>query len=163
MMKTEETRNDDTRALHQSVKDGHVQEARALLERGVKADAVTKDSFAEETPLCHAASCGNIEMMRLLLSYGADPNAMIYDGTNVFDYALVPKNAREVIALLFAGGLSVEARDSIGVSLSGVNPKASGRARRFAEHNSYRESVAYMEKQLNLHRGIWKRDMRSRG
>ncbi len=114
MMETKETSNDDILALHEAVKDGRVQNARALLERGVKADAVTK--AGDETSLCHAASSGNIEMMRLLLSCGADPNATIYDGTNVFDYALVPKNAKEVIALLFESGLPIEARDGVGAT-----------------------------------------------
>ncbi len=103
-------------ALHEAVRLGQVHEVRALLESGAKADAVLKEEFSKKTPLCTAASKGNIEMMRLLLSHGADPNQRDYDGICVFDYALTPDNATEALALLFENGLPVDARDEVGTT-----------------------------------------------
>jgi len=64
-------------ALHLAVREGHVEIAKLLLDRGAEVDVLDPDDF---TPLHNAAWNGNLEMTELLLAAGADINAGTYDG-----------------------------------------------------------------------------------
>ncbi len=59
-------------ALHQAARRGYVSVAQALLDRGATIDA--RDA-KKETPLRRAVNCRQIEIVRLLVQYGADPHA----------------------------------------------------------------------------------------
>ena len=64
-------------ALHLAVREGHVDIAQVLIDRGAQVDVLDPDDF---TPLHNAAWNGNLEMTELLLAAGADINASTYDG-----------------------------------------------------------------------------------
>jgi hypothetical protein len=64
-------------ALHLAVREGHVEIAQVLIDRGAQVDVLDPDDF---TPLHNAAWNGNLEMTELLLEAGADIEASTYDG-----------------------------------------------------------------------------------
>jgi hypothetical protein len=82
------------------LKAGHglnpTQYALHLLQDGVPVDC--RDSLGE-TPLMKAAQCGNVEMVKLLLLWGADPRLQNQFGQNAFTIA-VSKDHRDVADLL---------------------------------------------------------------
>jgi hypothetical protein len=59
--------------VHALARGGHVHRLRAMLESDPSA-AKAKDAKGE-TPLHHAAQHGDLEVIKLLLAHGADPNA----------------------------------------------------------------------------------------
>jgi len=64
-------------ALHLAVREGQLDIARLLIDRGAEVDVLDTKDF---TPLHNAAWNGNLEMTELLLDAGADINASTYDG-----------------------------------------------------------------------------------
>ncbi len=58
--------------LHYAVQGGEVATVELLLEKGLEVDVRDDDN---NTPLLVAASCGNIPMVRFLMSHGADPQS----------------------------------------------------------------------------------------
>jgi ankyrin repeat protein len=65
-------------ALHLAVRDGHVEEARLLLEAGADIDGRTGGD--QSTPLLVALINGHYDLALELLEYGADPNLASEDG-----------------------------------------------------------------------------------
>jgi len=59
------------------VREGHLDIAKLLLDRGAQVDVLDPDDF---TPLHNAAWNGNLDMAKLLLEAGADIEASTYDG-----------------------------------------------------------------------------------
>ena len=59
-------------ALHKAAHVGNLEIAKMLLERGADANAIADYSIR---PLMYAVGRGDIEMVQLLLRYGADPSA----------------------------------------------------------------------------------------
>lgn len=85
-----------------------------LVDRGCNLDAVYAASG--DTPLCIAASTGQLDVMRLLLDRGADPDGAAADGrTPLYDAAL--NGQAEAIKLLLSRGAAVD-----GVAISGSAP-----------------------------------------
>ncbi len=64
-------------ALHIAVREGHLDIAMLLIDRGAEIDVLDRKDF---TPLHNAAWNGNLEMVQLLLEAGADIEASTYDG-----------------------------------------------------------------------------------
>jgi ankyrin repeat protein len=58
-------------ALHQAAREGWIEVARLLLDRGAKIDWCDQD---HRTALCLAVACGREEMVQMLLERKADPN-----------------------------------------------------------------------------------------
>ncbi|MCZ6470247.1 MAG: ankyrin repeat domain-containing protein, partial [Gammaproteobacteria bacterium] len=64
-------------ALHLAIREGYVDIAKLLLDRGAEVDVLDPNDF---TPLHNAAWNGNLDLVKLLLDAGADINASTYDG-----------------------------------------------------------------------------------
>jgi hypothetical protein len=64
-------------ALHIAVREGHLDIAKLLIDRGAEIDVLDRKDF---TPLHNSAWNGNLEMTKLLLDAGADIEASTYDG-----------------------------------------------------------------------------------
>jgi ankyrin repeat protein len=71
-------------ALHEASANGHTQIAMRLIERGASVDAETID---KATPLMCAAAWGQLDMVRILLGYGADPTKVDSTGATAADIA----------------------------------------------------------------------------
>ncbi len=73
-------------ALEYAVQDNHINYAKTLLEEGAKASI--KDGYGN-TPLWRATfnSRGNYELVKLLVSYGADPQSKNNSGMSPLDFA----------------------------------------------------------------------------
>lgn len=112
--------NDLTR-LRDAVKTGDVQTVRALLDAGVKVDGVPKpiDQYFTEMPaLSVAASNDNVEIAKLLLSHGADPNNASGVGPGLQGKtAIMRTNFLDVIDLLLAAGADPNHKDEAGETL----------------------------------------------
>jgi ankyrin repeat protein len=117
-----------------------------LLDKGANTNARTKESipirrfmlrttgtlewvdFTGQTPFLRAAYAGDVTVMRLLLKYGADPKLSAFAGTTplmaaagvnwVFDqtYDEGQKNLLEAVKLCFELGLSVNDKNSMGIT-----------------------------------------------
>ena len=69
-----------TPALYKPARDGDISKVRALLAAGADPNE-HKASFANWTPLHLAAGNSRVDVARLLLEHGADPNADAYSGS----------------------------------------------------------------------------------
>lgn len=58
-------------ALHRAVQIGHYRITKVLLEAGAEVDPISQ---SHRTPLLHACDADSLDMIRLLLDYGANPN-----------------------------------------------------------------------------------------
>jgi ankyrin repeat protein len=81
--------DDSALLLISSAKDGNVEAARMLLDRGVKPDG--KDD-SDATPLMYAAQAGSKELVNFLLARGANPRLRDFDGHDASDYAARAKH-----------------------------------------------------------------------
>lgn len=80
--------SDGMTALQQAAFEGNVEAAKLLLKN--QADVNTKDDW-DATPIITAVyseSGSEMEMVQLLLDYGADPTAVDADGMTAYDYAI---------------------------------------------------------------------------
>jgi ankyrin repeat protein len=84
--------------------------AKALLDRGANVEAL---GYHRTTPLVWAAMEGNVPMVELLLSRGADVKATNALGQNALTSGVL--NA-QIVRLLLAAGADVEAGDSLGIT-----------------------------------------------
>jgi len=98
-----------TTLLYASI-HGDLKRARRAIADG--AELERKGGIFEETPLMAAACRGQIEMVRLLLRHGANPNQRVDGSTALF--AAVERGARpnipEVVELLLAAGADIRAK-----------------------------------------------------
>ena len=78
--------------LHLAVFGGHEPAVRLLIERGADLEAVSTSSIAQVRPLGTAANFGRVELARLLLEAGADPDGTAPDGTTALDTAVANGN-----------------------------------------------------------------------
>lgn len=80
--------------LHQAASDGDVVFLQQLLEQGFPPDTLGgqmcwlrgASELCTRTPLHHSAKTGHLQCVRLLLTYGADPNARDGDGYTPVHY-----------------------------------------------------------------------------
>jgi len=84
---------------------------RWLLERGVSPDG--RMGHQGNTPLMQAAADGDLFVMKLLLQFGADPNALNFASENPLGFAVTWRQA-EAISLLVAAGADVNNTDDSG-------------------------------------------------
>lgn len=75
-----------------------------LLERGVSPDC--RSGYSGNTPLMHAACHSDLEMMKLLLQFGADLNAVNEYSEDAFGYAVTWEQP-QAVELLVARGVDV--------------------------------------------------------
>jgi ankyrin repeat protein len=78
--------------LHLAVFGGHEPAVRLLIERGADLEAVSTSSIAQVRPLGTAANFGRVELGRLLLEAGADPDGTSPQGTTALDTATANGN-----------------------------------------------------------------------
>jgi ankyrin repeat protein len=99
---------------------GDVETVRLLLDAGAKADDYPKSSQPRagdivagiRTPLMWAAYHNDLQMARLLLEWGADPNRSTYFG-NPLSHACM-SDSFQAAELLITRGANVNARDAVG-------------------------------------------------
>jgi hypothetical protein len=87
-------------ALHLAVREGHVDIAQVLIDRGAEVDVLDPDDL---TPLHNAAWNGNLDMAKLLLDAGANLHASTYDGDTPL--SLAKQNNRNEVAAFFEARL----------------------------------------------------------
>lgn len=73
-------------ALHYATRSGHIRVCEILLEHGAKVDSRTRSMRA--TPLHRAACMDRVEVVDLLLRYGASPNLTDADGRTALHRAI---------------------------------------------------------------------------
>ena len=95
--------SDGFTALHLAAFFGHEDAARALLERGADANAVSSNPTIVVTPLHSAAAGAHTEIVKALLEAGADANARQPDGFTALDAARQKGDEGSEEALLAAG------------------------------------------------------------
>lgn len=110
--------------LFLAVACGSLRVAEALLAAGAVVDP------AGDYPAIHSAAEGKPEALALLLSYGADPNRVQYDGKTPLHCAAEWPDNRRCIELLVEAGAAVEpGKDSmagltpLGWAVGGDNPE----------------------------------------
>ncbi|HJT23796.1 MAG TPA: ankyrin repeat domain-containing protein, partial [bacterium] len=86
-------------ALYKAVSKKHWYVARLILEGGGKPDL--KGATVGATPLSHSVYCGNADMVKMMLKYGADANIVSDKGLTVFQKAIY-WNKREMLRLLLS-------------------------------------------------------------
>lgn len=116
-----ETRPNGRRPLSAAVEFGHDDIARFLLERGANPRWEERDA-PRGTSVHSASRLGNLEMVKLLLEYGADPNEEIDSAASPVAFAATP----EIRSLLESyGGEPIQDDDEIVKSLV-ANPNDRG-------------------------------------
>jgi ankyrin repeat protein len=81
----EKSVEDGKNALMFAAKFNRTEVVRTLLETGARPNA--RDTLFHRTPSMYAAVTGNLDMLRLLMDYGADQTMRSFDGLRVSDYA----------------------------------------------------------------------------
>lgn len=104
-----------SRPLHWACAADQIGAVRLLLEHGAKAKALDADSTA---PLGTAIDHGSVEMVKLLLAQGADPNtSRTSRGTALCNAARVPGDKGvEMLRVLLAAGADPNKRTSAGIA-----------------------------------------------
>lgn len=114
-------KTDDLTRLRDAVKAGDAQAVSALLDAGVKIDGVPKpiDQYFTEMPaLSVAASNDNLEIAKLLLSHGADPNNANGVGPGLQGKtAIMRTSSLDMIDLLLAAGADPNHKGEAGETL----------------------------------------------
>jgi ankyrin repeat protein len=113
-------------ALHFACFFGHPESARLLVEAGAPLDAVAP-AFGAVQPLHSAAAGGKVEIVRLLLEHGADPNATQAGGTTPLHTA-ARHGSRDMVEALLAHDASPGAEND-----EGATPAEMARAEGHAE------------------------------
>jgi len=114
--------SDGFSALHLAAFFGQSDAARFLLERGAEVDARGR-GWMTGTPLHSAASASHVEILRMLLDAGADPNARQSGAWTPLHSAARNGNA-ECVALLLAHGADPIARNDEGTSVLAMAEEA---------------------------------------
>ena len=102
--------DDASMPLHLTSREGYVDVARMLVERGADVSAQDKDG---ETPLHRASSGGRVDVARMLVERGADMSAQDKDGETPLHRALSGGHV-DVARMLMEHGANVSAQDKDG-------------------------------------------------
>lgn len=86
--------------LHQAIKNGNIDEAKSLIEKGANVNAMDKDGY---TPLHLASINGHTEVVKYLFENGANVNAKNSNGNTPLHYASM-NGYKEVVELLLKNG-----------------------------------------------------------
>lgn len=98
----------------------------ALLARGIDPDERTRIESVEDVvytagaPLRHCAETGKLDMARMLLEYGANPNAQVYASGSAMHVAYMARDVAMIALLERHGGVV----DAITVGTLGDTPRA---------------------------------------
>ena len=107
------SRADATDDLFKAIDNKDVNAARAALDRGAPVNAVAKNIFniGNITPLSHAVTKGQVEIVKLLLERGADVNYIhsLGGGTCLTDAAM--NGSASIVSLLLDHGAKVDIKD----------------------------------------------------
>src|SRR5690349_6012159 len=96
----------DVTPLHEAAYSGHTQTIQWLLDNGASIDSrtVAQQGYpGAETPLYLSVEMRQLEVVRLLLSRGADPNLESSDATSALDVAAADGRL-DIVALLVENG-----------------------------------------------------------
>ncbi|MGD9331289.1 MAG: ankyrin repeat domain-containing protein [Desulfobacterales bacterium] len=102
---------DDLVFFVDAVRENRIDEVRSFLQQGVDVDA--QDMFEGNTGLHWAARQGLVEMARLLIDYGANPNARSDDNKTPLHMAAM-EGQKELLVILIAHRANVNALDRAG-------------------------------------------------
>lgn len=136
-------------ALHRACYWGQTAVARLLLERGADPNAVTRDSFLQIAPICCAVATPDVpnpsdsedvvlELVALLVSYGANVNARRRDGLTAL-HSAAWRGLPRVIQLLLGHGADASIR-----GYAGDGPHAGQTARDVALAQGRTEAAALL-------------------
>ncbi|WP_080571789.1 ankyrin repeat domain-containing protein [Orientia tsutsugamushi] len=92
-------------ALHRAVKDGNIEEVKRLLSADNNIDINIKDTYFN-TPLYYAVAKGYIEIIKLLLSHGANINSTNSSGNTPLICSVIAEHI-EIVKLLLSHGADV--------------------------------------------------------
>ena len=105
---------DGLSALTAAINNGHIDTVSQLLELGANVNQKSRLGIPNSVrPLMRAAAKGDVAVMELLLSAGADRDARDSSGKNAFFYA-VHRNQLESVQLLVRKGADVNQQDPYG-------------------------------------------------
>ncbi len=104
-------------ALHHAARFATAATVNSLLDGGAAIDQPNPERSGE-TPLMRAASRGDVEIVRLLLDRGADPNAADDRHRSVLHYTLDSANTHAVVELLASVGATWLDRDGTVVQIT---------------------------------------------
>jgi cell wall assembly regulator SMI1 len=103
--------------LERAIRQGDLAQVRRLLEKSASANVLFKDGAA---PLHHAVSTENLEMVKLLLDAGADPNS-VSKGNEDTPISLAAEGGQvETVRTLLEGGANPNSENSLGLSPLGL-------------------------------------------
>lgn len=85
--------------LHEAIRDGQTEVARALIEAGADVESTEGDG---RTPLVAAVHRQQADIIRFLLEKGADPTRRTSKGASVWDMAAASEVAKDVAPMLLA-------------------------------------------------------------
>ena len=102
--------NDASSPLHLASREGHVDLAWMLLERGADVSAQTKDGW---TALHFASRYGHVDLAQMLLECGADVSAQKKDGWTVLHLASANGHA-DLVQMFIERGADISARNEDG-------------------------------------------------
>jgi len=109
--KSREISYETIEAFHQAAKNGDKKAVEKLLAQGVNVDI----ELAQTTPLMKASGAGQAEIVRVLISAGADINKEGYEGTTALMFAAM-EGRLETVKLLVEKGANVSAVNKSGHS-----------------------------------------------
>ncbi|ELU15059.1 hypothetical protein CAPTEDRAFT_170225 [Capitella teleta] len=107
-------------ALHYAARNGHLNACVMLLKHGAKVNIKTRTGKA--TPLMRAAYCGHVEVVKLLLSKGANPLTQDSDGRTALHKACERNQSSVVRQLLMKNGQALSIVDSQGKTAKDLIP-----------------------------------------
>jgi len=105
-----------TRKLHDACRTNDLPEVQRLLAEGADVDARSHENDGEQVPLEDAIEYGHIDVVKLLLSHGANVNARGRCGRTPLQSAAVIGN-EAIVKVLLENGADVNARDYYGTPL----------------------------------------------
>lgn len=111
--------------INNAARLGKIKEVQSLLEKGISPNLIWGPQ--NWTPLHWAATNGNLELARLLLSYKANPNLQTNDGNTSLHHVKInkKKDKEAIIKLLLEHGARTDIANTAGITPDQVVPAKS--------------------------------------